>query len=728
MRRVVFLFLLGVVGGATAAAQPYRNTQLSVANRVEDLLRRLTTDQKIALMVHESPAIDSLGVRAYNWWNEALHGVARSSYRTTVFPQAIGLAAAFDAPLLERAAEAIADEARAIYHNELRKTGRTAIYHGLTFWTPNVNIFRDPRWGRGQETYGEDPWLSGTMGLAMVRGLQGSDPVYLKTSACAKHFAVHSGPEHNRHEFNAAASPYDLWDTYLPAFRTLVGGGVSSVMCAYNRLDGEPCCASDRLLRGILLNRWGFKGYVVSDCWAVSDFWQFHKTHPDAATGVADAVLHGTDLECGNNYPALRKALLRGLISTEQIDVAVRRILTIRFRLGMFDPDDQDPYATADTSAIEAPSHAKLALELARRSLVLLKNDRTLPFDPRRVRRVALIGPNADNGETQLGNYHGTPSVNTTVRAALEARGVEVLYAAGCGWTEPDKEFDLEHTLAQIASADAVVFVGGISARLEGEAGDAGNDMVEGFAGGDRTSIELPEVQQRLIAALKKTKKPLVLVNMSGSAVAFGRANDAADAVVQAWYGGQAAGTAVAELLYGDFCPSGRLPVTFYRSTTDLPDFEDYSMANRTYRYFEGRPLYPFGYGLGYTSFAYSAPSVSATAAVGDSVMVSVEVRNTGRRAGEEVVQLYVSHRPAVSPAPTAALRGVRRVALAPGERRRVEFTLSARDLAYTAPDGALVSAPHAVRIFVGGCSPQPSDKMYATLSLTGDPVVFETP
>lgn len=720
---------------ATSQAQPFRDSTLPIDERVESLLKELTTQEKISMMVHTSPAIDRLGIPAYNWWNEALHGVARSSYKTTVFPQAIALAATFNAPALQQTATMISDEARAIYHKELREKGGNSQYHGLTFWTPNINIFRDPRWGRGQETYGEDPFLSGLMGSAMVAGLEGDDARYLKSSACAKHFAVHSGPEHNRHSFNAKVSEYDLWDTYLPAFRTLVKeAGVSSVMCAYNRLDGEPCCASNKLLRQILINNWGFAGYVVSDCWAVKDFYNDHKTHPDSPSSAAEAVLHGTDLECGNDYGSLMAALERGLITSEQIDIAVRRILTIKMRLGMFDNQDEIPYSKIPISVVECDKHKAQAQLMARQSMVLLKNSKLLPLKPTRIKRIALVGPNIDNGEAQLGNYNGYPTINTTVLDALRSEeGVEIIEAKGCEFTTKIPSFDLQAYLKQIKDVDLILFVGGISARLEGEAGDAGNDMVEGFAGGDRSSIHLPSVQTDLMRELRKSGKPLIFVNMSGSAMAFNWEAESADAVIQAWYGGQAAGNAIVDLIFGRYNPSGRLPVTFYKSESDLPDFEDYSMARRTYRYFDGEVLYPFGYGLSFSKIEYGKLQLPDSVITTDNLTVSVEVRNSGRMEVDEVVQLYVSHRPAIDPAPIAALKGVKRVTLKAGESQRVEFVLSPQEMAYIDKNGSwTLASGHSMQVMVGGRSPHADAAKFGprplqgSVEITGKELFFE--
>lgn len=724
------------LSGICAEAPSYKDTSLPIDVRVNDLVSKMTLPEKISQMTHVSKAIDRLDIPAYNWWNECLHGVGRSGDKVTVFPQAIGMAATFNPEALERTATIISDEARAIYNEALSKGQGTGQYKGLTFWTPNINIFRDPRWGRGQETYGEDPYLTAALGSAMVRGLQGDDPDYLKTSACAKHFAVHSGPEHNRHSFNATASNHDLWDTYLPAFRTLVrDADVSSVMCAYNRLDGQPCCGNDLLMRQILLYEWEFKGYVTSDCWGVSDFYKYHKTHPDSPTSVADAVLHGTDLECGNDYPSLLAAVERGLITEEQIDVSVKRLMKIRFRLGMFDPADKVPYSDIPYSILESPAHQAQALEMARQSMVLLRNNRNiLPLSDKRIKKIAILGPNADNGETQLGNYNGFPTDNVTILAALKAMpGVEVIYDAATDFASPLKDGSTtEQILAKIKGADLIIFAGGISPRLEGEAGDAGNDNVNGFAGGDRSLIELPEVQTAMMKRLKATGIPLVFVSMSGSAIAFPWEAANADAIIQAWYAGQATGTAVTDLIFGRFNPSGRLPVTFYKSTNDLPDFEDYSMANRTYRYFDGQVLYPFGYGLSFNSYQYSNLTVPAEAAIGDSLTVSVTVQNRGRRSGDEVVQLYTSHRGMAAEAPICALKGVQRVSLEAGEKRVVTFRVSPQELGFVDSDGVWAERPGAVKIFVGGRTPNAAAELFGNnvaesgVTLRGEVLTFK--
>lgn len=721
MKRILLSLAAGLAGlcyaGQAQGADTisYWDHTLPLDIRVNDLVSRMTLQEKVSQMMHGSPAVERLGIPAYNWWNECLHGVGRSGDKVTVFPQAIGMAATFNPEALERTGEIISTEARAVYNGSRLKGEHGKQYKGLTFWTPNINIFRDPRWGRGQETYGEDPYLTAIMGTAMVNGLQGNDPTYLKSSACAKHYAVHSGPEPLRHVFDVTVSPHDLWDTYMPAFRTLVvDANVSSVMCAYNRYEGQPCCASDDLMRKILLYEWGFEGYVTGDCWAINDFWRQHKTHPDAATSSADAVLHGTDLDCGTDYRALVSAVERGLITEEQIDISLKRLMKTRFRLGQFDPENSVPYNTIPYSILEAPEHQAQALLMARQSMVLLKNNKQLlPLSPKKVKTIALFGPNADNEDTQLGNYNGFPTDNVTILKALQREGYEVIYHPATDlasrWKdgEPDEEL-----LRKAAKADLVIFAGGISPRLEGEAGDAGNDEITGFVDGDRSEIELPSVQTEFMKKLKAaTGKPLVFVNMSGSAVAFRWEAENADAIIQAWYGGQATGTAVADVLFGRYNPSGRLPVTFYKSTNDLPDFESYDMSNRTYRYFNGEVLYPFGYGLSFNTYSYDMLDTPKTLTVGNSTKVKVEVRNRGKYTGEEVVQLYVSNREIAEEAPICALKGVQRVTLKPGERKTITFDLSAEQLGYIDNDGEWTQKPGKIKIWVGGRTPNAPDR-----------------
>ena len=818
---------------APAPAPAWQNPSLTAAARAADLVGRMTLEEKVSQMVDQAAAIPRLGVPAYPWWNEALHGVARAGLATS-FPQAIGMAATWDDSLVFRAATVISDEARAKYTEILRQGGTPQRFQGLTFWSPNVNLFRDPRWGRGQETYGEDPFLSGALAVQFVHGLQGDDPQYLKTVSTPKHFAVHSGPEPARHTFNVLPTERDLHESYLPQFRAaIVEGGAQSVMCAYNRVDSAAACASDLLLKQILRGRWDFRGYVVSDCDAVGDIYRTHKVAASAAAASAMALEAGTDLDCGRTYDSLVAAVHQGLVSAALVDTAATRLFTARFRLGMFDPPAQVKWAQIPFSDLDSPAHRALALDVAEESMVLLKNAGGLLPLRKDIGTIAVIGPNADQAWVLLGNYNGTPADPITplrgIRAAVSpatrviyAQGADfadsvpvmsvvpsaVLTAAagqhgldvaffghrtmagtplftrvdstldadwqegapradmdpddfGVRWTatlrapvtglyrlgligtvkyflylddslvlksffpphndEPNRPFfptvatvrleagrdyhlrvegqesygvaglqmlwappsEMLETAAVRAAeqADVVVLCLGITSRLEGEEMRIRTD---GFVGGDRTSLDLPAAQERLLERVAQMGKPTVLVLLNGSALAVAWAEEHVPAILDAWYPGQAGGTAIANVLFGDYNPGGRLPVTFYKSVNDLPAFDDYRMTGRTYRYFEGTPLYPFGYGLSYTTFAYDALKTSAGALRGnDTLTVSVDVRNTGSRAGDEVVQLYVRHLGSAVPRPKRELRGFRRITLQPGERRTVEFRLAPRALAY---------------------------------------------
>lgn len=711
------------------AQEPFRNPDLPVEQRVTDLLSRLTLEEKVNLMKHDAAAVPRLGIPAYNWWNEALHGVARTPEKVTVFPQAIAMAATFDPEGLQRVGDIASTEGRALFNEALAAGKGIPQYRGLTYWTPNINIFRDPRWGRGQETYGEDPYLTAKMGAAMVRGLEGSDPFYLKAVACAKHYAVHSGPEGNRHVFDARVSPHDLWDTYLPAFRELVvKEKVHGVMCAYNRLDGQPCCGHNELLQDILRNQWHFNGYVTSDCWAVNDFAHNHKTHSNDTEAVADAVLSGTDLECGNLYPRLVQAVEQGIITEKEINVSLARLLEIQFRLGMFDPAARNPYASIGRKVIECPEHKAHAYNMARKSMVLLKNEgNILPLDSTKVSRIALVGPNINNESTLLANYFGVPSEIITPYKSLKKRfgnRIQIDTITGVGFVAPLPGAPSPAEVARkAADADVIIFVGGISADYEGEAGDAGAAGYGGFASGDRTTIALPAPQTELLKELKKTGRPIILVNMSGSVMSFEWESDNVDAILQAWYGGQAAGDAITDILFGSYNPSGRMPLTTYKSDRDLPDFEDYSMAGRTYRYFKGDVRYPFGHGLSYTTFSYSPLTAPDSVTTGHDATVSVTVKNTGKREGDEVVQLYVSHSPEgrVS-VPVRSLKGFRRVSLKPGESRKVSFILTPEELGLVDNRGNLVMAPGALQIYIGGGQPFHSAGNFADLIIKGEP------
>jgi beta-glucosidase len=735
-KTIAFLLALTIASGALLAdAQDsaYLNPQLPLEVRVRDLLRRMTLEEKVSQMMNGSPAIDRLGVPAYNWWNEGLHGVARTGKHATVFPQAIGNAATFDQPNLQRMAAMISTEARAIHH-QYEREGKRDIYEGLTFWSPNINIFRDPRWGRGQETYGEDPYLTGQMGMALVKGFQGDDPNYLKITACAKHFAVHSGPESTRHSFDVRPSDYDLYDTYLPAFRTLVvDAKVASVMCAYNAIDGQPCCGSDLLMTDILYNKWKFRGYVTSDCGAIDDFYEksypSHQFSPNAASAASDAVIHGTDVECGGSYHSLVAAVQSGLMSESKIDTSVFHLLEIRFRLGIFDPPALVEYAQIPMTEVQSPEHQVQARLMARESIVLLKNEHHfLPLDALHIRKIAVLGPNAADSTVVLGNYNGFPDHTVTVLEGIRQKlpaGANVYYEKGVDYVQGGASADVDAVAARVKDADVIVFVGGISPRLEGE--EMRDVQLDGFSGGDRTSIALPAVQTKLMQALYATGKPVILVMMTGSAISTEWESAHLPAILDAWYGGEAAGTAVADVLFGDYNPAGRLPVTFYRSVDQLPSFSDYSMEGRTYRYFKGDPLYPFGYGLSYTSFAYSQLSLPGEVSTGTEVPVTVTVQNTGGREGDEVVQLYVRHTDHEGRAPLHALAGFTRVHLMPGEKKTVQMILSARALSLVDASGHRNEKAGKVAIFMGGGQPLPASLaagsvVGGTLSVKGAP------
>lgn len=848
-RYYVFL-VLSCLGLTSLSAQLL---PLPVGDRayVDSLISQMTVDEKISQMMNDAPAIERLGIPAYNWWNECLHGVARAGL-ATVYPQAIALAATFDDEALLHAATLISDEARAKHHEAVRR-GQRGIYQGLTYWSPNINIFRDPRWGRGQETYGEDPYLTSRMGLAFVRGLQGDDPEHLKLVATAKHFAVHSGPEYERHRFNATPGRYDLADTYLPAFRALVQqGNVASVMCAYNRLDGEPCCGSNALQVELLRERWGFKGYIVSDCGAIDDFYKYHKIYPDAKTASAKAVRAGTDLECGGSYRALKEALREGRLTEEDLDISLRRLFLARRKLGLFSPPGADPYANIPYSVVDSEEHRQDALDMARKCMVLLKNEHnTLPLS-KQLRKIAVVGPAADDSVSLLGNYSGTPGRVTTLLQGIRRKvgpGVEVVYEKGVNltddclfypvdlwqrmyyggrqgvraeyfdnigldgapvlsrretrvgfrggvtdeiapgikaawmsarWTgdflpqesrtftlrvsgddgfrlfvngqkvidhftyheemadaytfdvEKGKKYtlcleyfqgdqgaaismeggyvkntDYEELASRLADADAIIFAGGISPRLEGE--EMPVDL-PGFYKGDRTTIDLPQVQTRLMQALHKTGKPVIFVMQTGSALAVKWEAEHLPAIVNAWYGGQAMGDAVADVLFGDYNPAGRLPVTFYRSDADLPPYEDYSMAGRTYRYFDKEVLFPFGFGLSYSAFRYSNLRLPSKIKAGRPLEVEVDVCNTGQRDGEEVVQLYVTHSTTAYRTPRCALKGFQRIALKKGESRTLRFVLPAESLQVISEEGTALQVPEKLLIFVGGGQPRSAE------------------
>jgi beta-glucosidase len=685
---------------------PFRNPSLTIEQRAAEVVSRLTLDEKVSQMLNKTPAIERLNIPPYDWWNECLHGVGRTEYKVTVFPQAIGMAAGWDVDAIRQMGDYTAEEGRAIYNTSQAKSDYR-IYYGLTYWTPNINIFRDPRWGRGQETYGEDPFLTAMLGKNFVIGLQGSDKTYLKAAGCAKHFAVHSGPESNRHTFNTAVSNYDLWDTYLPAFKELVNNGVAGVMCAYNRLDEQPCCGSDQLMIDILRKDWGFRGYVTSDCGAIDNFFKTHKTHPNAAFASADAVFHGTDVDCGREaYRGLLIAVEEGIIPESQIDVSLRRLFEIRFRLGMFDPVEKVPYSRIDSKALEAKAHKDLALKMSRQSIVLLKNDGILPLKKEKLKKVALLGPNINNTEVQLGNYNGFPSrIITPLDGLKDELGERVqIYADTIIGYYGDTPSSFASTLDKIKDVDLIIYVGGISPRIEGE------DMrvkAPGFFGGDRTSIMLPQVQTDLLKALKLTGKPIVFVMMTGSAIAVPWEAQNINAIVNSWYGGEFAGKAITDVIFGNYNPSGRLPVTFYASDSDLPDFEDYNMTNRTYKYFKGKALYPFGYGLSYTKFAYTwniQPKKEYTAS--ETIQCSLKIKNMGICDGDEVAQVYIKYPQTGTVLPLKELRYFERKTIAKGKTEEIKVSIPIAQLAKWNEAEEELRIPRGVySIFVGGDS-----------------------
>ena len=663
--------------------------------KARELVGKMTLEEKASQLRYDAPAIERLGIPAYNWWNEVLHGVARAG-TATVFPQAIGLAAMFDEELLGKIAGVISDEARAKYNGQSRHGDRD-IYKGLTVWSPNINIFRDPRWGRGHETYGEDPYLTTRLGIRFIQGLQG-DGKYLKVAACSKHFAVHSGPEALRHQFNAVASPKDMNETYLPAFKaTVQEGGVESVMGAYNRVNGEPACGSRTLLKDTLRGKWGFEGHVVSDCWAIRDFHVNHKVTATAPESAALAIKNGCDLNCGNTYLHILEALQEGLVTEEDITVACERLFTTRFLLGLFADDceyDRIPVTETDTD-----EHAALALEAAEKCMVLLENDGVLPLDPGKIKTIAVIGPNADSVTALEGNYNGTSSRYVTflagIRRYCEKNGIRVLYSLGChlfkdrtsGLAQADDR--LAEAAMYAEAADVTIACVGLDAGLEGEEGDTGNE----YFSGDKKDLLIPESQRKLMTVLGKSSKKLVTVIAAGSSLNV----DGGNAKVFAWYPGQAGGTALAELLFGEKNFSGHLPLTFYRDVNDLPAFEDYSMKNRTYRYFTGEPLYPFGHGLSYTRFTASGASA-------EDGTVRAAVSNTGAVDGDAVLLVYVRCDSPFAPV-NPRLCGFRRVSLKAGETAEVCIPLDPLTDTVIDDDGHEVKVQnYALYIRVGDC------------------------
>lgn len=691
----------------TIDSQPaYLDPSLSIDERIQDLLARMTLEEKISQMCNGASAIPRLGIPAYDYWSEALHGVARNG-RATVFPQAIGMAATWDPDLIKRIADAISDEARAKYHEALRKNGSNRIYQGLTFWSPNVNIFRDPRWGRGQETWGEEPYLTGEMGAAFVRGMQGDDPRYLKTAACAKHYAVHSGPEALRHVFDVSPSKRDLYASYLPAFKKLVQDAkVEAVMGAYNSVYGVPCNASEFLLNQTLREKWGFEGHVVSDCGAITDIHRNHKYTPDAAGSAAVAIKAGCDLSCDHvYYENIGEAIERGLLSEADVDLALARTYKTRFKLGMFDPQEMVLYAAIPTSVIDSPEHRQLAYEAAIKSVVLLKNkNNVLPIAPN-TPSIMVAGPNAAAVNVLLGNYYGFNGQMVTVLEGItdtlpEGMGME--YHQGMMLTDLGATPD-NWSIYMAAGAGLTIACMGISPLMEGEEGEA--LLVE--HGGDRTTIELPKAQIDYLRKLNIAGARIVLVLFGGSPIALGEAEDLVEAIIHVWYPGEEGGRAVADILFGKASPSGKLPITFPKATSQLPAFDDYRMDDRTYRYATWEPLYPFGFGLNYTTFVYSDLKLgSAALKAGSPLNVQVTLTNTGSQAGEEVVQVYLSDLEASVKVPLYNLVGFQRVALQAGESKTLNFTISSEQMMLIDDNGEQRLEAGAFRVTTGGCSP----------------------
>ncbi|MBG0770713.1 MAG: glycoside hydrolase family 3 C-terminal domain-containing protein [Anaerolineaceae bacterium] len=688
----------------------------------------MTLAEKVSSVLMDSDAIERLGVPAYSWWNEALHGVARAG-KATVFPQSIGMAATWNEELVRQMANAISDEARAKHHEALRRDEHSR-YTGLTMWSPNINIFRDPRWGRGQETYGEDPHLTSRLGIAFVHGLQGGHPDYLKVAACAKHYVAHSGPEAARHEFNAEISVRDFKMTYLPAFEALVKeGDVAGVMGAYNRVNGEACCASPYLLQYVLRRELGFKGYVVSDCGAIKDIYAHHHLVETPEEAAAKSVKAGCDLNCGEAYESLFGALGNGLILERDIDRALMNLFELRFKLGMFDADERVPYAQIPVEAICSPANQALALEAARQSLVLLKNEgRLLPLS-KDLKRVAVIGPNADDELVLRGNYFGTPLQSVTVLEGIRSivpGHTEVEYERGCEILGRDKK-GIKAAAKLAKNADVAIVVLGLSQQMEGEEGQQ-EGLPEGTLSlGDRVDLALPGMQQALLEAVVATGTPVVLVLLNGSALAVNWAQEQVPAILEAWYPGQSGGRAVAEALFGDYNPGGRLPVTFYQSVDQLPPFEDYGMQSRTYRYFEGEVLYPFGFGLSYTSFEYRDLALNFNRMEApDTLEVSCIVRNTGKTTGDEVVQVYLRDEEASLPVPRHALAAFKRLRLGAGSEQRVTLSVPPRAFALVDEEGNWVIEPGDFTVFIGGGQPGHAEALQATVQVVGKLIHLE--
>lgn len=686
--------------------------------RASDLVKEMTMEEKCNQMLHKAPAIKRLGISAYNWWNEGLHGVARAGV-ATIFPQAIGLAASFDEELMERVGEAISTEARAKF-NMQQQFNDTDIYKGLTMWAPNVNIFRDPRWGRGHETYGEDPYLTSRLAVSFINGLQGDDENYLKVAACAKHFAVHSGPEDQRHSFNAEVSKQDLYETYLPAFEACVKEAkVEAVMGAYNRTNGEPCCGSKLLLKDILRNQWGFNGHVVSDCLAIKDFHEYHHVTEGPLDSVALAVNMGCDLNCGNMFLYLEEAVNKGLVTEDQVTKAVERLVNTRMKLGIFDKPDTVVYNGLSYSEVDSKKMQEKNLDTARKCLVLLKNEKQLlPLNKNKIRSVGVIGPNANNRRALVGNYEGTSSRYVTILEGIQdylGEDTRVFYSEGCHLfqekIEPLAEANdrLAEVKAVCENSDVVIACMGLDARLEGEEGDEGNY----YASGDKPDLNLPGLQEEVLKTIYDSGKPVVLVLLSGSAIAINWAQEHIPAIIQGWYPGAQGGKAIVEAIFGEYSPEGKLPITFYRSTQELPDFTDYSMKDRTYRYMKGEALYPFGYGLSYTDFLIDEVKLDTEELTERGINVKLRVTNNGNMKGRETIQIYVKSEKPETPNPQ--LKAFTKVELSAGQNKIIQIHLPLQAFSLCDMEGNKVVEQGSYSVFVGASQPDAR-----SVSLTG--------
>lgn len=677
--------------------------------RAKELVAQMTLEEKVGQTLYQAPAIPRLGIKAYNWWNEALHGVARAG-TATVFPQAIGMAATFDEDLLEQVGDAVSTEARAKF-NMQQKADDTDIYKGLTFWAPNVNIFRDPRWGRGHETFGEDPYLTSRLGVRYVMGLQGHDEDYLKAAACAKHFAVHSGPESVRHEFNAEVSEQDLRETYLPAFKACVQEGkVEAVMGAYNRTNGAPCCGNSYLLQDILRKEWGFEGHVTSDCWAIKDFHEGHLVTSTPVESVSMAMNNGCDLNCGNLFHFLTQAVENGMVDEKRLDEAVENLFMARMKLGVLDKKEENPFDKIPYTVVDSEEMRKLNREVARRSVVLLKNENhILPLDKKKLHTIGVIGPNADSRKALVGNYEGTSSRYITVLEGIEdyvGENVRVLYSEGCHlYRDRTSNLAMEHdrdseVRAVCEASDVVIAVVGLDATLEGEEGDTGNE----YGSGDKPNLNLPGLQPDIIRIAKESGKPVIVVLLAGSAMALSWEDEHVDAILDGFYPGAQGGAAIAEILFGGANPEGKLPITFYQTTEELPEFTDYAMKGRTYRYMENEALYPFGYGLSYTTYAYGNLECVKPFDAQDGITLQVTVTNTGDREGTETLQVYVKAKWEGTPNPQ--LKYVKKITLKPGESVTEEIHLSPEAFMLYDEKGNFTLEKGAYDIFVGACQP----------------------